>query len=45
MAGTWSETLDRVRRRLEELADAMAEALGARPERVPVPVQPRRPRR
>lgn len=40
-----SETLDRVRRRLEEMAEAIAEALGARPEPVPVPAGPRRPRR
>lgn len=39
MAETWTDTIDAIRRRLQELAEAIEEALVPQPEPVPVPVR------
>ena len=45
MAETWNDTIDEIRRRLQELVDVIEEALVPQPERVPVPVKGGRDRR
>lgn len=46
MAGTWNDVLETIRKRLEELGEALGDVLVPQPEPVPIPVGEgrRRPR-